>query len=87
MRKLSFVIGATATGKTHFIEHNFSDENSVVLNIYDYQQKAYDEAGFKEAIPFSAKFRCLKKANEMHLHDIIEELEQGHNVVAEQTFF
>ena len=37
MRKLSFVIGATATGKIHFIEHHFSDENSVVLNIYDYQ--------------------------------------------------
>lgn len=35
MRKISFVIGATATGKPHFIEHHFSDENSVVLNIYD----------------------------------------------------
>ena len=87
MRKVSFVIGATATGKTHFIEHHFSDKDLVVLNIYDYQQKAYDEAGFKDAIPFSDQFRCLKKANEMHLHDIIEELEQGHNVVVEQTFF
>ncbi len=35
MQKLSFVIGATATGKTHFIEHHFSDENSVVLNIFE----------------------------------------------------
>ena len=50
MRKVSFVIGATATGKTHFIEHHFSDRDLVVLNIYDYQQKAYDEVGFKEAI-------------------------------------
>ena len=87
MQKLSFVIGATATGKTHFIEHHFTDEKPVVLNIYDYQQKAYEEAGYKDAIPFGAHFRCLKKANEMHLHDIVKELKQGNDVVAEQTFF
>lgn len=85
MRKLIFVMGATATGKTYFIDHHFTDEKLVVLNIYDYQSRAYDEAGYKMSIP--AQLRCLKKANEMHLHDIIEELEQGHNVVAEQTFF
>lgn len=87
MVKLSFVIGATATGKTYFIDRHFADEKPVVLNIYDYQQRAYEEAGFKDAIPFSTQFRCLKKANDMHLRDIIEALNQGHNVVAEQTFF
>lgn len=87
MQKLSFVIGVTATGKTYFIDHHFADDDSVVLNIYDYQQKAYDEAGYKDEIPFSAQFRCLKRANDMHLHDIIEALKQGHNVVAEQTFY
>lgn len=35
MVKLSFVIGATATGKTYYIDHHFTDEMSVVLNIYD----------------------------------------------------
>ncbi len=87
MQKLSFVIGATATGKTYFIDHHFAGENVTVLNIYDYQQMAYEEAGFKDSIPYRAKFRCLKKANDMHLKAIIDELKQGHNVVAEQTFF
>lgn len=87
MQKLTFVIGATATGKTYFIKHHFEDKNLSVLNIYDYQQKAYEEAGFKNSIPFSVQFRCLKKANDMHLHDIIGELKQGHDIVAEQTFF
>ncbi len=87
MQKLTFVIGATATGKTYFINHHFADGKASVLDIYDYQQKAYGEAGFKDAIPFSVQFRCLKKANDMHLHDIIEELKKGHDVVAEQTFF
>lgn len=87
MQKMTFVIGATATGKTYFIDHHFTDEKLSVLDIYDYQQKAYDEAGYKEVIPFGAQFRCLKKANDMHLHDIIERLKNGHDVVAEQTFF
>lgn len=87
MQKLIFVIGATAAGKTYFINHHFTNGKTAILNIYDYQQKAYDEAGYKGAIPTSMQFRCLKKANDMHLHDIIEELKQGRDVVAEQTFF
>ena len=87
MQKLTFVIGATATGKTYFIENHFSEEKLAILNIYDYQQKAYEEAGFGKFIPFSVEFRCLMKANNMHLDDIIEELKQGQDVVAEQTFF
>lgn len=87
MQKLSFVIGAVASGKTYFINHHFAGEDVEILNIYDYQQKAYDETGFGDVIPFSAQFRCLKKANDMHLHDIIGILKQGRDVVAEQTFF
>lgn len=87
MQKLIFVMGVTTTGKTYFIRHHFADENFSVLDVFDYQQRAYDEAGYKDSVPLFEQFRCLKRANEMHLHDIIEELKQGHDVVAEQTFF
>ena len=86
MRKLTFVMGSTATGKTYFIENRLSCENTVVLNVYDYQQKAYDEAGYGNVMPRNVQIRCLMKANDMHLHDIIEELGKGHDVIAEQTF-
>lgn len=87
MQKLTFVIGANAAGKTYFIEHHLASEKAVVLDVYDYQQKVYDERGTKELITFEEQFRCLKKANEKHLHDIINELKQGNDVIAEQTFF
>ena len=87
MQKLTFVIGANAAGKTYFIEHHLANEKAVVLDVYDYQQKVYDEHGNKELITFEEQFRCLKKANEKHLHDIINELKQGNDVIAEQTFF
>ena len=87
--KISFVIGSAASGKTNFIEHHFSESEASVLNIYDYQHKAYDEAGYGRilSVPRDVEFRILKKANDMHLHDIIEQLKQGKEVVAEQTFF
>ena len=87
--KISFVIGSAASGKTYFIEHHFSESEASVLNIYDYQHKAYDEAGYGRilSVPRDVEFRILKKANDMHLHDIIEQLKQGKEVVAEQTFF
>lgn len=48
MQKLTvtFVIGANATGKSTFIKNHFSDNKAVILDVYDYQQKAYKEAGF-----------------------------------------
>ena len=79
MQKVIFVIGANAAGKTYFIEHHLASEKAVVLNIYDYQQKVYDEHGNKELITFEEQFRCLKKANEKHLHDIINELKGKRN--------
>lgn len=87
MQKLIFVIGATATGKTYFIDQNYKDKDVDILNVYDYQQRAYDEAGFGDAIPFGAQFRCLMKANNMLLNDIIEKLSQGRDLVVEQTFY
>lgn len=89
MPKLSFVIGAAASGKTYYIDHNFAGRDVEILNIYDYQQKAYEESGFyhKQMMPMPVQFRCLLKANDNLLNDIIEKLKQGKNVVAEQTFF
>lgn len=87
MQKLIFVIGATATGKTYFIDQNYRDKDVDILNVYDYQQRAYDEAGFGEWIPFGAEYRCLMKANNMLLDDIMEKLSQGRNLVVEQTFY
>lgn len=89
LENLTFVIGANATGKSHFITTNYAGRKDVdVLNVYDYQQRAYDEAGFGKSVPLgSAGFRCLMKANDMLLEDIIEKLKKGRNVVVEQTFF
>lgn len=86
-RTVTFVIGANATGKTTFIESNFSNSNAVILNVYDYQQKAYKDAGFGGRVPFSKEFECLYKANENLLVDIIDNLKQGNDVVVEQTLF
>ncbi len=64
-RTVIFVIGATASGKTTFIQNNFSnDRDTVILNVYDYQQATYKEAGFGKHIPFGQEFKCLYKANE-----------------------
>lgn len=89
MKKLTFVMGATATGKSYHIQKHFCGQNVEILDIYTYQQKAYDEAGFGEGafLPFAENFQCLKRANEMHAQDIIKYLQAGRDVVAEQTFY
>ena len=85
---VTFVIGATASGKTTFIQNHFSNNrNTVMLNVYDYQQAAYKEAGFDKHIPFEQEFKCLYKANEKLLLDIIDALRGGENVVVEQTLY
>ena len=87
MPNLSFVIGATATGKSFFIQSDFAGRDVAILNVYDYQQRAYQEAGFGDAIPLGTQIRCLMKANAMLLTDILEELKSGKDVVVEQTLF
>ena len=87
MQTVAFVIGATASGKTHFINTNYSNKDVDILDVYDYQQRAYDEAGFGDSIPIGAEFRCLLKAQDMLLGDTISRLQAGRDVVVEQTFF
>lgn len=86
---VTFVIGATASGKTTFIiKNHFSDNrDTVILNVYDYQQAAYKEEGFGKHIPFGQEFKCLYKANENLLVDIIKTLQEGKDVVVEQTLY
>ena len=87
MQTLTMVIGGTATGKTTFIKKRFADKDGITcLNVWDYQDKAYKEAGYLDSIPFGAEFRCLMKANNELLQDVIEKLKEG-DVVIEQTFF
>lgn len=87
-KTVTFVIGATASGKTTFIKKNFpNNEDTVFLNVYDYQQAVYKEAGFGGTIPFKEEFKCLYKANENLLSDIITVLKQGKNVTVEQTLY
>lgn len=87
MPKLTFVMGATATGKTHFIERNYGQKDVEILNVYDYQQRVYDEEGIGDAIPLGMQFRCLMRANSLLLDDIVEKLTQGRDIVVEQTFY
>ena len=88
IRTLTFVIGATSSGKTTFIQKYFSNSwNTAVLNVYDYQQAAYNEAGFSKHMSLGQNFKCLYKANEKLLEDIIELLQQGKNVVVEQSMY
>lgn len=44
MPKLAFVIGAPAVGKSFFIQREYADKGIEVFDIYDYQQRAFDEA-------------------------------------------
>lgn len=87
MPKLTFVIGANATGKSYFIKQNYEKKDVEILNVYDYQQRVYDEEGFGDSIPFGMHSRCLMRANSLLLNDIVKKLTQGRDVVVEQTFY
>ena len=41
-------MGGTVTGKTYFIEQNYGQKDIEILNVYDYQQRVYDEEGIGE---------------------------------------
>lgn len=86
-RKVIFVIGATASGKSTFIGENFGNTSAAILNVYDYQQQVYKKAGFEKQIPLGMEFKCLYEANEMLLNDILLHLHQGETVVVEQTLY
>ena len=87
MTKLVFVIGATATGKTRFINEHFSDGSFEILNVFDYQNRVYDEAGAKEFTTFSMQQKLLMRANMLICDDMIKLLSEGRSVVVEHTLF
>lgn len=90
MTKATFVMGAVRAGKTHFIENSYFGDNVERLDVLDYQKQARAEAGFGEhvkSIPMTIEFRCLLRANERLLDDIVKLLRQGKDVVVEQTFY
>ncbi len=89
MNKVSFVIGATASGKSFFITNTLLKEQPYTeyLNVYDCQQRVYDEEGFAEAIPLGAEFRCLLKANDLLLQDIIAKLNEEKGLIVEHTLY
>ena len=87
-RTVKFVIGAAASGKTTFIKNHFSeDKNTIILNVYDYQQAAYKIMEEFGCISFMEEIECLKNANEAILVDIIEALKEKKNVVVEHTLY
>lgn len=88
MPEVTFVIGAVATGKSCFIEQMLQREPQMErLDIYDYQQRVYEEEGYGRFVPFGERFRCLTRANALLLEDVLEKLEAGRNVIVEQTFY
>lgn len=89
MSKVIFVIGANATGKSYFIKERYNKQNIIILDVFDYQQRAYDAEGYGEndAISFYARYRCLMLANLQLLSDILKNVKNGQDVVVEQTFY
>ena len=80
MAKLSIVMGAPATGKSHFIERHFAGQPAVRLNVYDYQQRLIAE-GTLQGI------ELLAHANELIAEDAVANLSAGRDVVMEHTYY
>ena len=57
MSRVSFVMGATASGKTYFIKEYFNNKDVTILNAYDYQIQVYDEEGYGDSIPIEEQKR------------------------------
>ncbi len=87
MAKVIFVIGATATGKTHFINKHFASEDYEILNLYDYQNRLYSEALKDKYAQEFSQYNILFKANMMILEDILDKLSSGKSLVVEHTLF
>lgn len=87
MNRVSFVMGATASGKTHFIKEYFNNKDVTILNAYDYQIQVYDEEGYGDSIPIEEQKRCLIIANDRLIKDVIKTVKTGKDIVIENTFF
>lgn len=82
---LNIVMGVSGSGRTHFIEHNFSSWKH--FSVGDYQRKLREETGDFEFMDFFAHKLLLIKANEQIQEDVIEALKQGENVALEHTYY
>lgn len=87
MPEVTFVIGPVATGKSHFIGQMLQREQLEWLDVYEYQQRVYQEEGYQNFVPFWDERHCLAKANALLLEDILENLDAGYDVIVEQTFY
>ena len=87
VRKVTFVIGTAASGKTYFINQNYVGKDVDILDVFDYQKREYDKAKIKNSVPAGSMFRSLLRAQNDLLDDIIERLRSGRDVVVEQTLF
>lgn len=57
-------------GKTYFIKNNYADKVVEILNVYDYQQRVYEEEGYGDpssfitpGANFSITAKCAGKRN------------------------
>ncbi|MEY8369898.1 hypothetical protein AALA24_14235 [Anaerovoracaceae bacterium 42-11] len=82
---LNIVIGVSGSGRTHFIEHNFSSWKH--FSVGDYQRKLREEAGNPEFMDFFAQKLLIIKANEQIQEDILKALRQGQDVALEHTWY
>ncbi len=81
--RITFVIGAAAAGKSTFIREQFAPAGAVILDVYDYQQAA----GLPNCTSLHEEFRCMFRANDNILTDMLTSLRQGKHVVVEHTLF
>lgn len=86
MAKLIIVMGTAASGKTHFIEENFSfmDYKHISIGQIQRESKTDEEV---DAMGFHEYFDYLAECNEKAKVDMTEALKAGENVILEHTLY
>lgn len=82
---LNIVMGVSGSGRTYFIEHNFSAWEH--FSVGDYQRKLREETDDSKMMDFFAYKLLLIKANEQIQEDVLQALKQGQDVVLEHTWY
>lgn len=87
--KVTLVIGPSRSGKSTFIKNNFTDvSNTVILDVLDYQNAEIDRMREEDVlITRRERIKSLLRANDKHLKDTIDYLQQGKDVIAEHTMY
>lgn len=80
---VTFVIGASSAGKSDFIEKHFKDCGYAILDVFDYEKRAWELVDPELLSAWGAAYQADKWLEE----DIVGLVRQGNNVVVEQTFF